>query len=68
MAKDKKTTGQRIQGFLSEVGAEFRRITWPERQELIESTVVVIVFIVILAAVVLVYDKVIEAALQLIHS
>ena len=65
---NEKTVGQRIHGFLSEVGAEFRRITWPERQELIESTIVVIVFIVILAVVVLVYDKVIQAALQLIHA
>jgi len=65
---NEKTTGQRIGGFLSEVKAEFRRITWPERQELIESTIVVIVFIVILAVVVLVYDKVIQAVLQLIHT
>jgi len=65
---NKKTTGQRIGGFLSEVRAEFRRITWPGRQELVESTIVVIVFIVILAAIVLVYDKVIQAVLQLIHT
>ncbi len=65
---NEKTLGQRIRAFLSEVGAEFKRVTWPERQELIESTLVVIVFIVILAVVVLVYDKVIQAVLQLIHT
>ncbi len=65
---NEKTLGQRIRAFFSEVAAEFKRVTWPERQELIESTVVVIVFIVILAVVVLVYDKVIQAVLQLIHT
>ena len=65
---NKKTWGQRIRGFLSEVKAEFSRVTWPERQELIESSIVVIVFIVILAVVVLVYDKVIQSVLQLIHA
>lgn len=65
---NEKTWGQRIRAFLSEVKAEFRRVTWPERQELIESTIVVIVFIVILAVVVLVYDKVIQTVLQLIHA
>lgn len=68
MAKKEKTKGEAIKGFLSDVSAEFRRITWPERRELSESTVVVIVFIVILSAVVLVYDKVIQALLQLIHT
>jgi preprotein translocase subunit SecE len=63
-----KTLGQRVHAFLEEVGAEFRRVTWPERQELIESTVVVIVFIVMLAIVVLVYDQVIQAVLQFIHT
>ncbi len=63
-----RTLGQRVRAFLLEVAAEFRRVTWPERQELIESTVVVIVFIVILAVVVLVYDKVIQAVLQLIQT
>jgi len=63
-----KTLSQRIRGFFAEVGVEFRRVTWPERKELIESTVVVIVFIVILAVVVLVYDKVIQAVLQFIHT
>jgi preprotein translocase subunit SecE len=63
-----KTLGQRIHAFFAEVGAEFRRVTWPERQEPIESTVVVIVFIFMLAIVVLVYDKVIQTVLQFIHT
>lgn len=39
----------RIQEFTREVLAEFRRVTWPTRQELINSTVVVVVVTVVLA-------------------
>lgn len=39
----------RIQEFVREVLAEFRRVTWPTRQELINSTVVVVVVTVVLA-------------------
>lgn len=55
-----------VGGFFSEVGAEFGRITWPRGRELIESTVVVLIFIAILSATVLVFDKVIEWALKLV--
>ena len=54
---------QKAQAFLSGVGAEFRKTTWPDSHELVESTVVVLALIVILAAVVLVFDKAIEYAL-----
>jgi preprotein translocase subunit SecE len=58
----------RLGTFLGDVAVEFRRIAWPGRQELIESTVVVISFIVLLAVVVLVCDRVIQYVLQLIHA
>jgi preprotein translocase subunit SecE len=59
---------RRLGAFLGEVAVEFRRIAWPARQELIESTVVVISFIVLLAVVVLVCDRAIQSILQLIHA
>jgi preprotein translocase subunit SecE len=40
---------QRVQEFTREVLAEFRRVTWPSRQELINATVVVVAVTVILA-------------------
>lgn len=55
-----------VRGFFSEVSAEFGRITWPRGRELVESTVVVLFFIVILSVVVLFFDKVIEWALKLV--
>jgi preprotein translocase subunit SecE len=39
----------RSREFVREVLAEFRKVTWPNRQELVNSTVVVIVVTVVLA-------------------
>jgi preprotein translocase subunit SecE len=40
---------RRIQEFVHEVLAEFRKVTWPSRAELVNSTVVVITVTVVLA-------------------
>lgn len=39
----------RLREFVLEVLAEFRKVTWPSRQELINSTIVVIVVTVVLS-------------------
>lgn len=39
----------RAQEFVREVYLEFKRVTWPSRQELVNSTVVVIVVTLVLA-------------------
>ena len=39
----------RVREFVQEVLTEFRKVSWPSRQELINSTVVVIVVTVVLA-------------------
>jgi preprotein translocase subunit SecE len=39
----------RTQEFVREVMVEFRKVTWPSRQELINSTAVVVVVTVVLA-------------------
>jgi preprotein translocase subunit SecE len=39
----------RVQQFFREVAAEFRRVTWPNRTEVTNSTVVVLVVVVVLA-------------------
>jgi preprotein translocase subunit SecE len=39
----------RIREFVQEVLAEFRKVTWPSRDELINSTSIVIVVTVVLA-------------------
>ncbi len=54
--------------YLSGVGAEAKRVTWPGKRELWESTLVVVSFIFILAATTLVCDKVIEFCLDFIKG
>jgi len=39
----------RLREFVQDVLAEFRKVTWPNRTELVNSTVVVIVVTVVLA-------------------
>ena len=54
--------------YLSGVSAEAKRVTWPGRQELWESTLVVISFIFILAVTTLVCDKVIEMFINIVSA
>jgi preprotein translocase subunit SecE len=59
---------RRAQEFVREVLAEFRKVTWPSRQELINSTVVVITVTVVVAlflgSVDIVLAKIVEAILR----
>jgi preprotein translocase SecE subunit len=57
-----------VSGFVGEVVVEFQRTTWPDRRELVQSTVVVMVFIVLLAFSVMLCDKAIQFMLHLIHA
>ena len=53
--------------YLAGVSAEGKRVTWPARRELWESTLVVVSFIFILAATTLVCDKVIQLFIKIVH-
>jgi preprotein translocase SecE subunit len=59
---------KQVRGFTGEIAAEFQRTTWPDRRELVQSTAVVMIFIVLLAFSVLVCDKAIQFLLHLIHA
>ena len=54
--------------YLSGVSAEAKRVTWPGKRELWESTLVVVSFIFILAATTLVCDKLIEGFIRFVHA
>ena len=62
-----KDSLKKAQAYLSEVKGEAKRVTWPGRRELYDSTVVVISFIVILAATTLVCDKLVQWFIELVH-
>ncbi len=55
-----------IQTFLGEVQVELKKCTWPTRPELLESTVVVIVAVLILAMAVGFSDLVLNLMLRLV--
>ena len=58
----------RVREFVQEVLAEFRKVTWPSRQELANSTVVVIVVTVVLAFFLGAVDIVLARAVEWILS
>jgi preprotein translocase subunit SecE len=55
-----------LRTFFSEVVDETRKSVWPERQELVESTIVVVVSVVLLSAFVGVSDKLLVTLLGLL--
>ena len=57
----------RIKGYLSEVKGEAKRVSWPDKHELYDSTLVVIAFIFILAVTTLACDKVIQLFIKIVH-
>lgn len=58
----------RARGFFGDVRSEARRVTWPGKHELYDSTLVVIAFIFILAVTTLACDKVIQLFIRLVHA
>ena len=57
---------QGVRGFFGDVGLEMKKVTWPERQELIGSTVVVIVSVLLISAFVGLSDKALMVLLRLV--
>ena len=55
-----------FKGFIHETGEELRKCVWPTRQELVQSTIVVIVSVIILAAFVGLSDFVLAKLLRVV--
>ena len=66
--KEGKSRLGAVKTFWEEVVAETKKSTWPERQELMESTLVVIVAVILLSAFVGVSDKVLVSSIKLLIS
>ena len=58
----------RVKEFTQDVLAEFRKVTWPSRQELVNSTIVVIVVTVVLALFLGAVDIVLARAVEWVLS
>lgn len=56
----------RIRGFVLDTVAEMKRCTWPDRRQLIESTVLVVVVMLLLACFVAGVDKLAEIVIRML--
>ncbi len=59
---------EKFSKFLKEVNAELRKVTWPTKDELIGSTIVVMVVSVVLAVFIGVVDRVLSFVVQAIFG
>jgi preprotein translocase subunit SecE len=56
---------KKIRAFLGDVQVELKKSTWPDRQELVESTVVVVISVVLLSIFVGVSDTILGSLVSL---
>lgn len=59
---------ERIKLYLSETKTELKKVTWPSRQDLIDSTKVVIVATLIMTVFVGVVDQVLSRIIKLVFG
>jgi preprotein translocase subunit SecE len=58
----------KVRNFTTDVVAEMKKTSWPGREELMSSTMMIIVSVIILSLVVGVSDKVLGVVLRLLFS
>lgn len=56
----------KIINFFVDIYREMKKVSWPKKQEIIDSTKIVIVTMIIFAVIVYIIDKALEAILQLL--
>jgi preprotein translocase subunit SecE len=59
---------EKIKKYLKETAGELRKMTWPTKQELIGSTVVVIVVSLVVAVFIGIVDRVLAAVVRVIFG
>ncbi len=58
---------RKISKFLQEVKQEMSKVSWPNREELKGTTIIVIVLTLILSVFILVTDKILQGLMNLIY-
>ncbi|WP_425449461.1 preprotein translocase subunit SecE [Dethiothermospora halolimnae] len=61
-----KSAGKRLSNFFRGVKAELKKVSWPNKKELINNTGIVIAMCVLVAAIVGLFDSAIQALLKVI--
>lgn len=59
---------QKIKEFLDGVRTEMKKVSWPEQQELIDNTIIVVVFTIIITTFIFGVDQVYSTVLDAIYS
>ncbi len=59
----KPGTGSRLVTFYHDVVAEMKKVTWPDRAQLQQATIQIIVFVLVLGAVIALLDVALQALL-----
>jgi preprotein translocase subunit SecE len=57
------TSGNRLMAYANEVMTEMRKVTWPDRAQLKDTTIKIIIFVLFLGAVIGVVDLVLQLVL-----
>ena len=70
MAEEKATTGWMDQAreFVKDVRVESGRVTWPTRQELRDSTIVVIVMVLLVSVFLFAWDRIFAFLMNLLFG
>lgn len=58
---------QKIKEFLDGVRKEMKKVAWPEQQELIDSTVIVVVFTIVITTFIFGVDQVYSTILEVLY-
>jgi preprotein translocase subunit SecE len=58
----------KIKEFLEDVRKEMKKVSWPDQQELVDYTIVVVVFTIILSAFIFAVDQVYSTILEAIYQ
>ena len=65
-AEAPKSIGQSVREYIKDVRQEMTRVSWPTREELRDSTIVVIVTVLLVAAFIGVVDRLLNMAVGLL--
>lgn len=57
------TSGNKLMTFYNEVIAEMRKVTWPDRDQLKDMTIKIIIFVLLIGAVIGLIDLVLQMVL-----
>lgn len=59
---------EKIKEFLLDVRKEMKKVSWPSQQELVDYTIVVVVFTIILSAFIFAVDQVYSTILEAVYQ